>query len=97
MSGNTKTKNYFIIYQSRHHGWIGKIIDSTKAEEILGDEDNMDIYVCYSNSPVTWKGLLSLSESPFIKYDECFKPWEEHELDIEFLKGEINILKCTSI
>ena len=89
-------KTYFAIYETRHYGWVGEMITLEKAREIVEDEDNMNIFVCYTYSPVAWKDVIVLTESPFEKFPYCFEPWSEHEVTARILNGELNITTCTT-
>lgn len=81
-------KHYFIIYDLTHGGWQAEMIDSQRAQEITEDEDNMDIFVCYTYDSVTWEYLIPLDENPTYNFLE---PWKEHKVNAKIVKGEIHI------
>ena len=87
-------KVYFAIYETRHYGWVGEMITQGKAREHVKDEDNMDIYVCYTYSPVAWTDVILLVENPMEMFPYCFEPWSEHEVTATITQEKLNILSC---
>lgn len=80
-------KTYFIIYETRHNGWQGEMINASKVKEYTEDEDNMEVFVCFTYNSIVWKDLIDVD----ILNQDCLIAWKENFVTCVVINNEMEV------
>lgn len=78
---------YFKLYETKHYGWQAEIIDSEEAEDIIENEDNNEIYVCYTRDFIWWTDLISVTFAESFAWN--LKSFEENKVSTHIIGDEL--------
>ena len=83
---------YFLVYQTRHYGWMASKTYYVTAQETANNEDNMDTFACMTSDPLNWPNdaLLHLSDESIDVISEL-EPWNITQVHASIINGELEV------